>query len=198
MIGNYARNETQYNYKVMNHKKLKYSISVFWVCVFPTARGIKCFLLSIILLGCSQNDRTNDTAEANDSTDNQLNIEQISSSGFLGRLLSSTSDSLNNEAIPCRESFEYIGRITDEKNKSYYIVNYILEIGFNCTRTTRIMIFTKNEEYQGNYYTQGFLPDQILDNQLYFSEVPAEFSFGDGIPERIEVFDMTFDFQPAD
>lgn len=81
--------------------------------------------------------------------------------------------------VCCNESFNYLGRIG-----KYIITTHEGAWGNNCHPTTRIMIFSIAGKYLGNYYTDGMLPSQVMNNGLYFQGSTVG-DFSKSIPDSL-------------
>ncbi|MCG3166602.1 MAG: hypothetical protein POELPBGB_02382 [Bacteroidia bacterium] len=97
----------------------------------------------------------------------------------------------------CSENFDYLGKLYDLKKNTYRIVNYSAEWGHNCRMTSRILVFSEDYNYLGNYYTHGFLPDAIYENALNFEDLDF-IAFHNGIPDSIKIDSIVFNFYKND
>ncbi|PHN00555.1 hypothetical protein [Flavilitoribacter nigricans] len=99
-----------------------------------------------------------------------------------------------SEAGGTETHLKYLGTIESNK-ETYKIMTSSWIWGLSGRATNRILVFTSNNDYIGNYYIGMMyeLPDKIEENKLVFLNLESErcdenaiteISFIDGIPEK--------------
>ncbi len=87
----------------------------------------------------------------------------------------------------CSQHLDYLGEIQNQKGETTFkIMTIQTEWGLNCRLTTRILVYSKTDDYLGNYYTDGILPTQIMDNGLLFDGLIIG-DFSNGIPDSLQI-----------
>ncbi|MBE9583223.1 hypothetical protein IM792_02060 [Mucilaginibacter sp. JRF] len=100
---------------------------------------------------------------------------------------------LNTEDSTVTE-LRYLGKISTSKGKTYKILTSVWIWGISHRATNRILVYTANNRYVGNYYLtlSTDLPDCIMDNKLVFrnkepdcdSRLTTYLDFNNDIPKK--------------
>src|SRR5689334_449379 len=92
---------------------------------------------------------------------------------------------LGDDDSVCDIRYSYLGKIITKDKKTYLIATLSLDAGHSCKNTTRILIYDSLQNYFGNYYTEGALPNAVNQNKLCGQDfIPVDLSIG--IPDSIQ------------
>ncbi|MEO6523339.1 MAG: hypothetical protein ABIN91_16775 [Mucilaginibacter sp.] len=99
-----------------------------------------------------------------------------------------------------KTTLKYLGKLTTKPGVTYKIMSSCWIWGLSQRTTSRILVYTAQNKYIGNYYmsTTDVLPVKIARNQLIFKDVNGvsdSINFNNGVPKYIIVNgdDASFD-----
>lgn len=88
----------------------------------------------------------------------------------------------------------YFGKVTTKHNQTFKVMNSSWHWGLSHRATSRILIFTEDNKYVGNYYvtTVSDLPTKMREGKLIFEnidndcdkKVVSEVNLKNGLPEK--------------
>jgi hypothetical protein len=114
--------------------------------------------------------------------ENKLNVP---TNTIIQKMISSTPADYLGEENVCNFDFKYLGAILAEEGNIYFVSTMSLDAGINCRNTTRILVYDSLYNYLGNYYTQGILPQEIINGRSLFGNEFFNIDFSNGIPDSI-------------
>jgi hypothetical protein len=131
------------------------------------------------------------------STTKVINAQTIKSDGVRLRILRlnhvGKTYKLNTEDSTLTY-FRYLGKVRTAKGKAYKILTSTWIWGLSHRATNRILVYTTDNRYVGNYYLTviGDLPDHIKNNKLVFpnkgqdcdSQIVTYIDFSKGLPKE--------------
>ena len=153
-------------------------------------------LLALTLFAFSNCHTENDTGQnhsiLNDSTTTTLT--PTDNQPLITRLIKNTdrdifiSDTTATNII-CSQHLDYLGDFHNTNGETTFkIMTILTEWGLDCRTTSRILVYNNTDDYLGNYYTDGILPTQIMDNGLLFDGLTIG-DFTKSIPDSLQIDD---------
>lgn len=121
--------------------------------------------------------------------------QQISNSPYrndslalIARLIQQAgNDYFFDDESVCNQEIKYLGEIFDNRGAKFKILTVTTEWGESCRVTKRILVYSEQEIYLGNYYSE-ILPTALTNNKLVFED-EVSCSFSNGIPDSLLVME---------
>lgn len=144
------------------------------------------FILTVIVMICVT---FSQCVEANKNDESQSTNQR--EEPLISRLVQNASNDFFFENTAdskiCSQHLHYLGELKNEKGESNFkVMTLLTEWGTNCKVTSRILVYSADEKYLGNYFTHGILPTQLMENGLFIDGMIVG-DFSKEIPDSLEV-----------